>query len=138
MLYLRKQRALNLKRIVALVSDIDRDGRLMIREDGLFFQLNTDGSWKGVSEAGGGGVIRCEKGLWQLGFAARYNTSSPAAAELLAIKDGLLAAWARDIRSLELETDAAELKKMLEDPNSFKDHELGNINRDVASLISRD
>ncbi|XP_021728049.1 uncharacterized protein LOC110695134 [Chenopodium quinoa] len=102
-----------------------------------YFKLNTDGSWVGINDAGGGGVLRCDKGLWQLGYAAKYNALSPAATELLAIKDGLLSAWAREIKFLELETDAAELKRMLEDPDSFKDHELGNIIRDVASILSR-
>lgn len=28
-----------------------------------FYKLNTDGSWIDIDNAGGGGVLRCEKGL---------------------------------------------------------------------------
>ncbi|XP_021746403.1 uncharacterized protein LOC110712249 [Chenopodium quinoa] len=102
-----------------------------------YFKLNTDGSWIGINNAGGGGVQRCDKGLWQFGYAANYSAITPVVAELLAIKEGLLIAWAREIKLLELETDAAALKKMLEDPDSFKDHDIGNIIRDVASILRR-
>uniref|UniRef100_A0A803MR11 RNase H type-1 domain-containing protein n=1 Tax=Chenopodium quinoa TaxID=63459 RepID=A0A803MR11_CHEQI len=42
--------------------------------------------------------------------------------ELLAIKEGLAACWARGIRYLELKTDAQALKYMLENPlQAFKE-----------------
>ncbi|XP_021775768.1 uncharacterized protein LOC110739627 [Chenopodium quinoa] len=101
------------------------------------FKLNTDGSWMALDNAGGGGVMRCEKGLWQVGFAINFNAMSAAAAELLAIKEGLLIVWARDIKQLELEIDAEALKMMLEDPDAFKNHDLGNAISDVVSIICR-
>uniref|UniRef100_A0A803LHF6 RNase H type-1 domain-containing protein n=1 Tax=Chenopodium quinoa TaxID=63459 RepID=A0A803LHF6_CHEQI len=105
-----------------------------------FHKLNTDGSWISVDNAGGGGggVIRCDKGIWVAGFASKFNALSAATAELLAIRDGLLLAWDKRIRFLELETDADSLSKMLKDPKSFEDGDLGNIIRDVASLLQRD
>uniref|UniRef100_A0A803MAS0 RNase H type-1 domain-containing protein n=1 Tax=Chenopodium quinoa TaxID=63459 RepID=A0A803MAS0_CHEQI len=78
-----------------------------------FFKLNTIGSWIGLDNAGGGGVIRCDNGLWQEGFAINLNAMSGDGAELLAIRAGLLTAWTREIKHLELETDADALRKIL-------------------------
>ncbi|XP_021764620.1 uncharacterized protein LOC110729219 [Chenopodium quinoa] len=51
-----------------------------------YHKLNTYGSWINVDNAGGGGVIRCEKGLWIIGFAMKFNALTAASAELLAIR----------------------------------------------------
>ncbi|XP_021758567.1 uncharacterized protein LOC110723522 [Chenopodium quinoa] len=61
-----------------------------------------------------------------------------AASELIVIREGLLMAWKRKIQHLDLETDADALSKMLKNPEAFKDHDLGNVIRDVASLLARD
>uniref|UniRef100_A0A803M6Z1 RNase H type-1 domain-containing protein n=1 Tax=Chenopodium quinoa TaxID=63459 RepID=A0A803M6Z1_CHEQI len=102
-----------------------------------YHKLNTYGSWISVDNAGGGGVIRCEKGLWVTGYAMRFNALSADAAELMAIREGLLTAWGKGIKFLELETDADALTRMLKDPKSFEDGDLGNLIRDVASLLER-
>uniref|UniRef100_A0A803MQV0 RNase H type-1 domain-containing protein n=1 Tax=Chenopodium quinoa TaxID=63459 RepID=A0A803MQV0_CHEQI len=102
-----------------------------------YFKLNTDGSWMNLENAGGGGVIRCQKGLWQDGFAVNFNVASATSAKLLAIREGLLIAWKRKIEILELETDADALSKMLKNPEAFLDNDLGNIIRDVAALLNR-
>ncbi|XP_021722443.1 uncharacterized protein LOC110689927 isoform X1 [Chenopodium quinoa] len=68
----------------------------------------------------------------------RYgNLSGFASAELLTIREGLLTSWDREIKFLELETVVEALGKMLNNPNSFRDHGLGNIIRDVAELLQR-
>lgn len=84
-----------------------------------FFKLNTDGSWIDIDNAEGGGVIHCDKGLWHIGFSIHFKALGPASAELTAIKEGLLIAWERKISHLELETDAAALKYMLENPKGY-------------------
>uniref|UniRef100_A0A803N8C2 RNase H type-1 domain-containing protein n=1 Tax=Chenopodium quinoa TaxID=63459 RepID=A0A803N8C2_CHEQI len=101
------------------------------------FKLNTDGSWMNLDNAGGGGVIRCAKGLWQEGFSINFNAMSAASSELLAIREGLLTARKRRIQFLDLETDADALTKMLKNPYSFKDHDQGNIIKNVASILDR-
>ena len=102
-----------------------------------FFKLNTDGSWIDIDNAGGGGVIRCDRGLWHIGFSSRFKSLGPASAELTAVKEGLLIAWERKITHLELEIDAAALKYMLENPKGYQDHHLAPIIKDIVSLLKR-
>lgn len=68
----------------------------------------------------------------------KFKTIGPASAELLAIKEGLLIAWGRKITNLELEIDAEILKKMLEKPEDYHDHQLGAILVDVSALLKRE
>uniref|UniRef100_A0A803N030 RNase H type-1 domain-containing protein n=2 Tax=Chenopodium quinoa TaxID=63459 RepID=A0A803N030_CHEQI len=103
-----------------------------------YHKLNTDGSWINVDNAGGRGVMRCEKGIWVSGYAMKFNAMTVASAELMAIREGLLRAWSKNIKFLELETYVDALTKMLKDPKSFEDGDLGNLIRDVASLLERD
>uniref|UniRef100_A0A803MG71 RNase H type-1 domain-containing protein n=1 Tax=Chenopodium quinoa TaxID=63459 RepID=A0A803MG71_CHEQI len=111
-----------------------------------YHKLNTDGSWMCVDNAGGGGVIRCDKGIWLTGFTMKFNAlfvGFEKCGERFkkakgAIREGLLTAWNKKVRFLELETDAQALSKMLKYPKSFEDHDLGNLIRDVASLLERD
>uniref|UniRef100_A0A803N9G1 RNase H type-1 domain-containing protein n=1 Tax=Chenopodium quinoa TaxID=63459 RepID=A0A803N9G1_CHEQI len=103
-----------------------------------YYELNTDGSWMSVDNAGGGGVIRCDKGLWIIGYTMKFNALTTASTVLLAIREGLLTAWSKNIKFLELETDADALIKMLKDPKLFEDSDLGNVMKDVASLLQRD
>ncbi|KAL2906857.1 hypothetical protein RDABS01_005567 [Bienertia sinuspersici] len=48
-----------------------------------FSKLNTDGSWRGIAAAGGGGVIRSEDGGWAIGFSASFHALEVDAKELL-------------------------------------------------------
>lgn len=38
-----------------------------------FYKLSTDGVWKGIDKAGGGGGIRRDIGTWFIGFSSKYN-----------------------------------------------------------------
>ncbi|XP_021770376.1 uncharacterized protein LOC110734517 isoform X2 [Chenopodium quinoa] len=60
-----------------------------------YFKVNTDGSWLATDNAGAGGIIRCDKGKWQLGFTTKIKTLG---AELIAIREGLALAWDRQIK----------------------------------------
>uniref|UniRef100_A0A803LXA5 RNase H type-1 domain-containing protein n=1 Tax=Chenopodium quinoa TaxID=63459 RepID=A0A803LXA5_CHEQI len=119
-------------------SSITQNPRLWAPPHKDFYKLNTDASWISIDNAGGGGVIRNDKGIWLAGFASKFNAVSAASAELLAIREGLLLAWEKQIKFLELETDAEGLSKMLKEPKSSEDGDLGNIIRDVAALLERD
>uniref|UniRef100_A0A803NDT3 RNase H type-1 domain-containing protein n=1 Tax=Chenopodium quinoa TaxID=63459 RepID=A0A803NDT3_CHEQI len=66
------------------------------------FKLNTNRSWMNLGNAGGGGVIRCDKGIWQEGFALNFNAITSTSGELIAIREGLLMAWKRNITHLDL------------------------------------
>ncbi|XP_021734033.1 uncharacterized protein LOC110700738 [Chenopodium quinoa] len=50
--------------------------------------------------------VYCDKGIWVTGFAAKFNAISAASSELMAIREGLLLAWEKKIKYLELENDA--------------------------------
>ncbi|KAL2899077.1 Protein ALP1-like [Bienertia sinuspersici] len=80
-----------------------------------FYKLNIDGSWKDISKAGGGGVIRRDNGTWFMGFSSKYHSLSPLAAELQALRDGLLLAKQFQLTKVEVETDAKTILPLLED-----------------------
>lgn len=100
-----------------------------------FVKLNTDGCWKSMNLASGGGVIRDDKGDWIMGFSIKFAAKNPEAAELLAIREGLLMAKHCNFNKIELETDAEGLKKMIQLATMFPHHELGALLHDVTSLI---
>ena len=64
-------------------------------------KLNTDGCWKrNQVVAGGGGVIRDDKGNWMGGFAIKMGACSETEAKVWAVIHGLRYAWDRGIGSL--------------------------------------
>lgn len=104
-----------------------------------FFKLNSDGAWRrDGSRASCGGVVRDELGNWLLGFSWKIHACSPLAAELLAVKHGLMLCRDYDIDKVIVETDAKGLKSMLDDPSVAANHFLGNIDADITELLSRD
>ncbi|XP_056685189.1 uncharacterized protein [Spinacia oleracea] len=105
-----------------------------------FMKLNTDGAWKGIDEAGGGGVLRRENGDWYLGFSSKFNAKTPLAAELLAMREGLAMAKAFQVPKLEVETDAESLIFMLDTSgvNPYPHHELAAVISDVRNQIKED
>uniref|UniRef100_A0A803LKF3 Uncharacterized protein n=1 Tax=Chenopodium quinoa TaxID=63459 RepID=A0A803LKF3_CHEQI len=46
---------------------------------------------------GGGGVIRCDKGLWEIVYSLKFKIIGAASAKLLAIRESLSTAWERHI-----------------------------------------
>lgn len=101
-----------------------------------FVKINTDGCWKSMDHASGGGVIRDDKGNWIVGFSVKFAAKTPEAAELLAIRVGLHIAKDRNFNNIQLETDAEGLKKMLQLSNKFPHHEMGALIHDVEALIN--
>jgi len=85
-------------------------------------KLNTDGAARGnPGLAGAGGVIRNSAGQWLVGFAAHLGVCSNVAAELHALRLGLLLAWQEGYRALICEVDAKvilDLLKSNESPQS--------------------
>lgn len=68
-----------------------------------FKKLNTDASWKNNAVAGGGEVIHNDDGSWLVSFSLTFHAVSPAAAELMNIREGLATAKKFNIHHLELE-----------------------------------
>ncbi|XP_056688797.1 uncharacterized protein [Spinacia oleracea] len=102
-----------------------------------FLKLNTDGSWKAKNEAGGGGVFRGATGKWYMGYASKFNAITPLAAELYAVREGLIMAADYGIQNLELETDAQLLVNMLESASDSYHDELRPVLVDVAGLMAK-
>ncbi|KAL2941343.1 hypothetical protein RDABS01_029693 [Bienertia sinuspersici] len=100
-----------------------------------FYKLNTDGSWKDISKAGGGGVIRRDNGTWFMGFSLKYHFLSPLAAELQALRDGLLLAKQFQLTKVEVETDAKTIISLLKDVQNNPKHDLIALILDVANLL---
>ncbi|GLU17301.1 hypothetical protein SLE2022_336770 [Rubroshorea leprosula] len=70
-------------------------------------KLNTDGSSIGnPGLSGSGGIFRDSLGNWVLGYARNIGFSSPLAAELWAIRDGLVLAIQRGFHNLIVESDS--------------------------------
>uniref|UniRef100_A0A803N9H4 RNase H type-1 domain-containing protein n=1 Tax=Chenopodium quinoa TaxID=63459 RepID=A0A803N9H4_CHEQI len=103
-----------------------------------FYKINTDGSWIDINNDGAGGVLRCHKRKWQIGFSMRLNTVGPVSAVLLAIREGLSTAWERQIRFVQLEIDAKALKYMLENPTRYMDDKLAAIIGDISKLLAKE
>lgn len=102
-----------------------------------YLKLNTCGAWKGLSEADGGGVFRRSSCTWYMGFSSKFNGVSPLAAELYAIREGLVMAVEHKVDKLQLETDALSLLTMMETIDNHHHHELSPVLNDVASLLTR-
>lgn len=100
-------------------------------------KLNTDGSWRAHNDAGGGGVFRGATGNWYVGFSSKFNALTPLAAELHAMREGLLMAQEYEIQNLEIETDADALLTMLGSVNGRYNKELKPLLSDVAGLMGR-
>ncbi|KAG7537137.1 Zinc finger CCHC-type superfamily [Arabidopsis suecica] len=72
-------------------------------------KLTTDGASRGnpgLATWGGGGVIRDEEGLWLGGFALNIGICTAPLAELWGAYCGLVIAWEKGFRRVELELDS--------------------------------
>ncbi|XP_056688698.1 uncharacterized protein [Spinacia oleracea] len=105
-------------------------------KDGVM-KLNVDDAWKSNAVAGGGGVFRRSTGSWFVGFSSKFTVSSPLAAELYALREGLIIARDFKFEKLEIETDALNLKVLLGKIKEQDHHELGPILREVANLLNQ-
>lgn len=72
-----------------------------------WFKLKSDGSLRGnPSLAGGGGLIRNERGEWVKGYAQAIGTMTSVAVELWVLRDGIRLCIALKIPAMEIELDA--------------------------------
>lgn len=70
-------------------------------------RLNTDGSSQGnPGPSGAGGVVRTVDGQWLIGFQAKLGICSNNAAELQALRMGLLVAWQAGYRFVQCSVDS--------------------------------
>lgn len=81
-------------------------------------------------------VLRKENGTCFVSYSTKYKASTPLAAKLFAIREGLSMAKDFHISFLELETYARSLKFMLDYGKTFPHHELSAIINDIASMLS--
>ncbi|XP_056692349.1 uncharacterized protein [Spinacia oleracea] len=102
-----------------------------------FIKLNIDGAWKSATEAGGGGVFRRPNASWFVGFSSKFNVNSPLAAELYALREGLMIAKDLKFDKLGVETDAVQLTLLLGKVDDQSHHELGPVLREVAQLLGQ-
>ena len=78
-------------------------------------KLNLDGSSIGNSgRAGGGGLIRDDKGVWVKGYARNIGHTTSVAAELWALRDGLRLCSALKIPDVIIELDAKLIVDLLQ------------------------
>lgn len=98
-------------------------------------KLNTDGSRKDPDKAPRGAVIRRDNWRWYIGISKKFPVSTPLAAELITLREGLILAKDYNISHLEVETDAHALKIMLSNSKDFINHELGVLLKDVVTLL---
>ncbi|XP_056691001.1 uncharacterized protein [Spinacia oleracea] len=101
-----------------------------------FLKLNTDGSWRAQNDAGGGGVFRGATGKWYMGYSSKFNAITPLAAELYAIREGLIMAADYGILNLEVETDAQALLNLLKSVDGSYHEELKPVLGDVSALMA--
>ena len=90
--------------------------------------MNTHGSTsEQLGVAGGGGIMRDERGNWVIGFARNIRRASSFTAELWALRDGFSICLARNFLMLEVEMNAKILVDMLIDTN--------NVNIAICPLV---
>ncbi|KAK9998044.1 hypothetical protein SO802_017647 [Lithocarpus litseifolius] len=93
-----------------------------------WLKLNTDGlALEQLGVAGGGGVLRDERGDWVIGFARNIGRASSFTAELWALRDGLSICLVENFLKVEVEMDAKILVNMLTDSS--------NVNVAICPLV---
>lgn len=72
-----------------------------------WYKVNSDDSSLGnLGLAGGGGLIRNDKGEWIRGYARAIGSTTSAAAELWALRDGIRLCMALNLQAVVFELDA--------------------------------
>lgn len=87
--------------------------------------LVTNGAWRETGKAVGGGVISLTNGHWLSRFSTKFKAISAQAAELYAIREGLMLAKREKISQMEVETD---LKILIEHAEDFPHHDINVLN----------
>lgn len=72
-----------------------------------------------------------------MGFSSKFNAITLLAAELYAVREGLMMAVDYDIQNLEIETDALFIVRLLGKLDDTYHHELSLVINDVACLTTR-
>ncbi|OMP08311.1 hypothetical protein CCACVL1_01125 [Corchorus capsularis] len=99
-------------------------------------KLNTDGAARGnPGVAGAGGVIRNSSGDWLVGFTAHLGVCSNVAAELHALRLGLLLAWQEGYRAIVCEVDVKVILDLLKS-NTMQYHPLRALLMDIREMFS--
>lgn len=100
-------------------------------------KLNTDGSSIGnPGLSGSGGIFRDFLGNWVLGYARNVGLSSPLAAEIWAIRDGLVLAIQRGFQNLIVESDS-RIAVLLLLKGSVSTHPLSTLILDCRMLMQQ-
>lgn len=94
-----------------------------------WLKLNTNGSVISTSGLSGcGGLLRDRAGQWIVGFAKSINVNSSIAAELWALREGLIFCVERGTHAVEIELDASAAISLLVANNV-------NTNGDLSGLV---
>ncbi|CAI9090938.1 OLC1v1025834C1 [Oldenlandia corymbosa var. corymbosa] len=81
-----------------------------------WFKLNTDGVYDpSTGEARAGGLIRDHRGNWVQGFTVNNGVITLIGAELWGLWQGLLLAWDKGIRRIQVETNSLEAVKLIKE-----------------------
>lgn len=101
-------------------------------------KLNTDGASCGNPGLSGTvGLLRDSSGNWIVGFAAYLGITTKIAAELHALRLGLLLAWDEGYRKVECEIDASVVLSLIDAADSSF-HPLGSLIIDIRELLKRE
>ncbi|GKV13012.1 hypothetical protein SLEP1_g24089 [Rubroshorea leprosula] len=131
-------------RAIDFWSSIPPPVALKTRTQGLFawskpsfgcIKLNTDGASEGnPGPAGAGGVFRDHLGNFIIGFSRKVGFATSLAAELWAIRDGLLIAIHRGFNNLIVESDSKTAISMIT-AGSYNCHHLSTLILDCRELL---
>ncbi|XVE77975.1 hypothetical protein DITRI_Ditri13aG0107100 [Diplodiscus trichospermus] len=105
---------------------------------GEFVKLNTDGAWDKINNiASAGGVIRNSHGDWVFGFAMNIGPCGITDAELWGIHQGLILAWERGFRKVEVETDCLTALQAIQNKEKRSNFQVA-LASSIRELIDRD
>ena len=100
-------------------------------------KLNTDGASNDLlGSAGGGGLIRDDRGSWVVGFSRRLGKANSLVAELWALRDGLLLCLQLNTPEIVIELDAKVIVEALNNP-SFTNTVISPLIDDCKLLVSQ-
>jgi ribonuclease HI len=102
-----------------------------------YIKINVDGSSFGnPGNAGFGGLLRNDMGIWIQGFSGSCGRASNLLAELSAIWKGLQIAWDLGYRSIIMESDSRTALDLIVDTNQNDFHPYANLLSLIRKLYS--